>query len=923
MRTICFCVLVLACGCAATGLPDKPVLKDYALSQRDFPLKSGLRVVVQEDHSSPMVTVVAVYNVGSTSDPKGNEGMAHLVEHLAFRNHPGGRAEQLWDHLKHAGASFNAFTEYDFTAYYESTHKENLPLLLQLEAWRLARTLDGVTNEVFLTEREVVRNELRQSGETSVGGKLFDRLSAQLFPVGHPLARPIVGTHDSLSATTLADAQKFAKDHYRPDNCTMVVTGDVDPKEVGKLLDMWPDELKFGPGGPDGPAIPPRQRIIDRPSLPVPPPVSTTLVRDKGPVEQPVLVLGWSAPGGRRRNDAVLRFAAARLNLAIAEGLEVKEEDDIEGAGAGVETFADGSMLLVFVDLKPGADPEAARKRILDTVVNSWTTELGSLLTEAVRWNAATGLLLETADPVGTSTSLAIHLAATGRTRYFADSLDDLAKVRAGDAMDLAYKFLQRDRSSAVYFEPESQDAPKVVGGGGGSSGGRRASHDVGRDTTGTAAGLGPERILQVARSPGLANVPRWKLANGLELVAIKHGTAPVAQMMVGIRGGDASLRPFGAASFTSFFTSTRCQDHGSLSPVGGRLGGFTGNSASTYFVDVISGNLANGIAVLSDELSCLEVNEDQFLYRGRLLDRMKKRYDRAAKLPDFLATQLFWNALYPDHPYGKANVDPDTLKPVTFEDASAWVRGHYRPGNAVAAVVGDVDPNEVKALAEKYLVRWTGGGGAFDAGIPAAPRGPSARKVYLIDRPKGTQAEVRIGCRLANAGPEQVPAFQLIGALVNERAWSVREQWGATYGIHARTVTLAGGAAHLMLSGAVVNKQAGASVERLLDLVAEVGSDKLDEGFFLIKRWDLAREFSQRFATGEQIASAIVRAKELGWPDDVWDRYPERLAATTRATIRPLMEPCVGREIVTIVGDAAVLRPQLEAAGLKLESGK
>src|SRR5262245_55736819 len=96
------CAMATLGGCAATQLPDEPKLKDYELPQWVSPMKSGLRLVVQEDHSAPLVTVVAIYGVGSTSDPKGVEGLAHFVEHLAFRSRFLGEAP-IMDHLKRMG----------------------------------------------------------------------------------------------------------------------------------------------------------------------------------------------------------------------------------------------------------------------------------------------------------------------------------------------------------------------------------------------------------------------------------------------------------------------------------------------------------------------------------------------------------------------------------------------------------------------------------------------------------------------------------------------------------------------------------------------------------------------------------------------------------------------------------------------------
>jgi zinc protease len=909
-------------GCAAAELPDKPMPKPYELAQRDFPLKSGLRVVVQEDHSAPVVAIVSTFNVGSTADPPGKEGLAHFVEHLAFRT-KFADGVPIMDRLKHMGAQFNATTWWDFTNYFSTVSKDYLEELMQQEAWRIAHIIEGVTQEAFTIEREVVRNELRLGNETSIGGRAFDLLGSALYPVGHPMHRPTIGTHASLDAITLDDVRAWVKKHYRPENCTIVVAGDVDPKFVGQLLGTWPTSLLFGPGGPQGPAVPRPPLIADQPLPPVPEPVNRTLMREKGPISSPTLMLAWSAPAGLRRNDALLSFVANRLNLAFDQGIQVKEDDDLEGVGASVEALINGSMFVVQASLRPGADPERARTRILDALVQAWTTEFGIAQTEYGRWYLSTSMLLETSDLTGNAVALGQHVAATGSPHMFKDEFDALAKIKPGEIADIAYKYLKRDRAVSLYIEPETDQVAKLVGGGGsagGGGGGSNTGHQIGREPAKMAKDLGPSHILKIARSPGLAKLPRWKLPNGLEVVAARQGTAPVASVMVGLRGGDAFTKPFGLASYASDFAQRHCFNYGTLDAVGGQVGNFTGLTSSTFFVSVLSGNLANGVAVLADNLSCLEVNEEAFLNHEKILERRSKVYERLAKMPDFVAGKRLWAELYPEHPYGVLGVDPMTLKTVSFEDAAAFVRSHYRPGNAVAVVIGDVDAAQTKALTDKYLSNWSGSGSGV-ATLPAPPPPPTARKAFLVDRPKATQATVRIACRLSDATADQLPLFDLAASMANQRAWSVREEWGASYGVYASVSTMPGGATHMMLGGAITTEHVGKSVQRLLGILSDLDANKIDEKYFLQQRWEVAREFQQRFTTGDRIARAIVDATEHGWPIDVWDKYPERLAAASRHDVRALMKNCVGREIITVAGDAAKVGPQLKAIGLKLEA--
>jgi zinc protease len=905
-----------AAGCAS-ALPDSPVIAPQEHARWLAPLDSGARVLVLEDHGAPVVTAVAVFGAGGTDDPPGKEGLAHLVEHLAFRSRPGG-GPQLWDHLKRMGASFNAYTTSDLTVYYSIAHKDQLPRLLELEGWRLARTLEGVSGDAFAAEKGVVRNERRQRGDTSVGQRSFELVLQALFPPGHPLARPVSGSETSLDAASAADARAFVQRHYRPDNFTLVIAGDVAPAEVSRLLGRWPAEILFGPRGAQGPAAAPRPPLRDRPAGPPPAPHQRTLQRHRGPLVQPELLLAWSLPPGHRGDGALLRLTAARLEQALAGSLDPIRDRDIERADVQSIELVHASILLLQASLRPGADPEWARTRLMDILGESWTGERQAE-TATSRWRAATELLTTSVEPLSRGLALAEHLAATGRTTYFLDHFRALTAIQPGRVRDLGLDFVTRERAVAVYVEPESSQIPSV------SSGTPLPveqpppdQHELGGPALAPAAQLIPQRLRQAVFSPGLARLPRFRLANGLELFVIPRPAAPIAQIELGLRGGDASVRPVGLARLAADLHPSRCRLHGSLLPVGGRMLGLQGLTESETFVRVFSGNLANGLAVLSDSVRCREPDDEARLLLGSRLQHESQQWQRASRSPEFAAGQRLWGALYPDHPFGEAGfVDPLQLAEVAPDETRAFVQAHFRPDNAVVVVHGDVEPAQVKALADQYLGRWATSGPPSLAMAPLpTPAGPTRRAAYLVDRPGASQASLSLGCRLADAVPEQRPAYDVLEKLAGHLSWSVRERWGASYGVYARVVVMPGNAAHLQLTGTVENAAVPRALARMLGVVRDVARADLDPGLFAAMRWEVGRGFMSRFALASVQASAIRSAFHHRWPLEVWDRYPDNLADTTPATMAALVKSCLDREVLAIVGDAARLRPQLTAAG-------
>ena len=899
------------------------------------PLQSGARVLVLEDHSAPVVSTVAVYGAGGSSDPAGREGLAHFVEHLAFRSRPGG-GPQMWDYLKRMGATFNAYTTSDLTVYYASAHRDNLPRLMQLEAWRLARTLDGVTAEALAAEKGVVHNERRQRSETTIGNRPFELVMQALFPPGHPLARPVSGTSESLESTTLADARAFVKRHYRPQNFTLVIAGDVDDAQVSRLVGMWPVEILFGPGGPDGPTVAPARPIGARAAPALPPPHRPALQRHRGPFTQPELLLAWSLPPGFRGDGALIRLTAARLEHALSEGLDVRRDRSIERTRAHGLELADGSVLILQAWLQPGADPEWVRSRLLDIVADSqtWTGVQAAAQTAASRWHAATSLLLTSVESLTKGLALAEHLATTGNATYFQDHFRELAAIAPRRIDDLAARFVTRERAVALHFEPESDQIPSVARGSTGAPAAAgapeaaaalvgRAEHELASEGVQRAEDLSADRIRETVLSPGLGRLPRFRLPNGLEVFVIPRAAAPIAQIELGLRGGDASLRPVGLARLASGLHPASCREHGSLIPVGGRIVGLHGLTESETFVRVFSGNLANGLAVLSDSVICRRADDEALLDLPARLRVLHQQWQRAGNRPEQVAGKKLWGALYPDHPFGEAGfVDPLVLADAGGDQARAFVYSHFRPDNAVAVVHGDVDPRQVEALAGRYLQRWSGASPpALAMAAPPPPPPPARRTLFLIDRPGASQATLSLACRLADARPELRPAYDVLEQVAGSLTWSLRESWGASYGVHAQVEVMPGNAAHLLLAGTVDRAAVLRSTNRLLAIVREIATGALDPRRFAAQRWEVGRAFMSRFALASVQASAIRSAFHHRWPLTVWDQYPEHLAATTPQVLQTLMASCLDREVLAIVGDAATLRPQLAAAGFELDS--
>jgi predicted Zn-dependent peptidase len=225
---------------AQRPLPNLPV-QSYALD-------NGLRVILHEDHTNPVVTVNLWYHVGSKDEPPGRNGFAHLFEHLMFQGSKHVAEDQFFQYLEGAGASDrNGTTSTDRTNYYETLPSNQLELALWLESDRMGFLLDHVDQKTFEDQRKVVKNEKRQHYDDAPYGQLPEYLHKAIYPAGHPYRNLTIGSHEDLDRATLEDVRQFFKTFYVPNNASMVVAGDLEPGKTRALVEKYFGPIRRGP----------------------------------------------------------------------------------------------------------------------------------------------------------------------------------------------------------------------------------------------------------------------------------------------------------------------------------------------------------------------------------------------------------------------------------------------------------------------------------------------------------------------------------------------------------------------------------------------------------------------------------------------------------------------------------------------------
>lgn len=249
-----------------------------ATDQSRFPfaelrLDNGLRVVVHPDDSTPVVAVHVMYHVGSRNERPGRTGFAHLFEHLLFQGSEHVEGTEHMRMVQDAGGSMNGSTWFDRTNYYETLPSNRLDLALWLESDRMGFFLPAISQAKLDNQRDVVKNERRQSYENRPYGLAVETVLEATFPEGHPYRHPTIGYMEDIDAATLDDVTGFFRTWYGPANATLVVAGDVAVEAAVERIRHWFGEIR-GEQPPAPPELVPRSpgrvdvRITDDVSVP-------------------------------------------------------------------------------------------------------------------------------------------------------------------------------------------------------------------------------------------------------------------------------------------------------------------------------------------------------------------------------------------------------------------------------------------------------------------------------------------------------------------------------------------------------------------------------------------------------------------------------------------------------------------------------
>lgn len=413
-----------------------------------FTLRNGLQVVVITDRRAPVVTHMVWYRVGAADEPRGVSGIAHFFEHLMFKGTRQIAPGEFSRTVARNGGDDNAFTSWDYTAYYERIARDRLELVMQMEADRM-RNL-RFSDETFASERDVIAEERRQRIDNSPGAVLGERMRAMLWP-HHPYGTPIIGWLHEINALDRETALEFYRTWYAPNNAILVVAGDVDAAELRPLV-----ERHYGRLRPTR-DLPERNWVQDPPSV-GPMRVSHRDVKVRQPsMSRMYRAISYATDEGRQAHaldvaiDVLGGSETSRLYRALVE-----EQRIAVSAGASANTGGrGGGSVSVYATPVEGVSLERLEAAI-DEVIAEF---LGDGPTEAELARAKSSMSAAAIYSRDSQESLAnIYGASLAQGESIDDVVNwprDIEAVTREEALEMARQTLVLDSSVTGWLLPE------------------------------------------------------------------------------------------------------------------------------------------------------------------------------------------------------------------------------------------------------------------------------------------------------------------------------------------------------------------------------------------------------------------------------------------------------------------------------------
>ncbi|TDF39805.1 insulinase family protein [Alteromonadaceae bacterium M269] len=897
-----------------------------AIPYEKYQLENGLTVILHEDHSDPLVHVDVTYHVGSSRESIGYSGFAHFFEHMMFQGSANVADELHFKIITEAGGDLNGTTNSDRTNYYQTVPANQLEKVLWLESDRMGFLLEAVTQEKFEVQRETVKNERAQRVDNQPYGLRQERIAEAMYPEGHPYSWPVIGYIEDLNRVSVKELKSFFQRWYGPNNATLTIGGDLDKAQTLAWVEQY-----FGPIA-KGPDVDP----LDKALVTLPEKRYLTL-EDK--VHLPLLQITFPTVYARHEDEAPLDvlsniLGGGRTSLfyknLVKEGIAVQAV-----VSHPCRELACDFQLIALANPSSGktlADIEKVIEASIDEFVERGVNQDDL---DRTKTSIEAGTVFGLQSVAGKVSALAASETFYGQPDLVQSDLDRYAAVTKEDVIRVFKKYIQGKPSVVLSIVPEGQLelAAKI------------ASYTI------------PERVIPELTDEEFANVPAVKdnfdrsvqpkaginpavkvpdfwtesLDNNITVIGHKTSETPTVTMTLSMEGGPL-LDPIdksGLASFTaqllneSTSETTAEELSNQLALLGSRIDFSANGRFSQMSVSSLTRNFDKTLAIVQEKLFKPGFKEEEFeLLKQQTLQGMQQQLKNADVLGNRAVSQLM---------YGKHNriglPNDGTLESIaglTLDDVKAFYNQYYTSAKTTIIVVGDIEQKKVISDLS-FLTSWSNA--PYD--IPPYKAFPEllANKVYLVDKPGAAQAVVKFIKRtapydaLGENFKSKLMNFALGGNFNSRINLNLREDKGYTYGAFSQ---FSGGKTlgHFEMGASVKQEN---TYDAIVEFVSELDRYQqagMSEAELESMRLAYTQSDALNYETPNSKAGFLRHLTTYDLDRDYRSKQLDIINSIELSELNALATGLKSEDLALIVvGDAAVLKPQLEKLDREIET--
>lgn len=892
------------------------------IDYEEYTLDNGLKVILHEDHSDPIVAQAIAFHVGSAREKEGKTGFAHFFEHMLFQRSENLPRNAFFNKIADMGGDFNGGTSNDYTIYYECVPRNALEKILWMESDRMGFFINTVTQSGLEREIDVICNEKRQTEVNNAYGMMNDVMCKNFFPKGHPYSWTVIGEFEDVKSATVEDVKEFYRSYYVPSNATLCIAGDFDPVEVKALIDKYFAEI---PGHP-----------VEKPAVwDVKLEETKNLYYEDQFATMPAVDIAWSTVAEGHEDE----YALDAFCLLFGRGKNsplyknIVEKNLAPSVSAYNDARESAGQVGISVTAFPGIDIDQIMAAVEQAMADFEANGVDEDELETLKADNETMAYRRLGSVLGKAQMLARCKEFYGKADKFIDDIAEFNKVTSDDVMRVYNKYVKGQNFVSVVAVPQGKIELAIEG----SKPAELIMEDQSKQTMRSAAGAivdddydrTPSKIDRSVEPDYMANTPKtnipaiWRttLANGIDIAGITQNEIPMVNLTISIDGGaildpagkrgtsaiNASMMNEGTSEHTAFEVEQALKKLGASARV-------SSSTKSTYItVSSLSKNLPEVMAIVNEMITMPRFDEAAF---GRAVNSQKSSIQRAltsiTSLGSRAAQRLgFGECIMTDY------ASNESIDAITMDDIKAYY-ATLTPKNTHIDVAGDVDlPTLKKAVA--VLEGWDGA----EVEVPELTLGESsAPGTYFINFPGSKQSYIYIvgpGMKITDPEYHKLDVLnEKLGAGSAGRLFEVlRLQRGYTYGASsAFSSTLEAG--YFRAASSVQGSSTKESVALFKEIIGNFG-DEYDQAKLDVVKGAMLRSNSGAFETTSSLVNLLLNIREYKLADDYIAQEEAVVEAMTLEDIKAKAAEYlnVDNMIIVVVGDAATQLKNLPDAKL------